>query len=296
MKIAIQLIVGTLLISTPCHAEVDLPLENASFELGPVVQMQALPVGSAIDGGWKVIQGAVQGWGCERRSVPVYGCMGVGATVSKSGSFGVLLGSVNQGGMTQAGIERQFSPVDDSHVYEFRVWARSDGGLNGLEIGCGLEQDVRQNTSEWALQSKRGHSIAGELRLHLRAVTFPNGNNSCWAPIIDDVSLVDLGVDCDRNLTPDEQDPDCNGNKIADTCDIANGTSSDYGNDGIPDECQCFADLNGSLEVDGADIGVLLAFWGPVSPNFPRADVNRDARVDGADLGILLANWGPCPS
>jgi hypothetical protein len=39
----------------------------------------------------------------------------------------------------------------------------------------------------------------------------------------------------------------------------------------------------------------LLAFWGTVSPAFPRADINRDGVVNGADLGILLSFWGACP-
>jgi hypothetical protein len=26
----------------------------------------------------------------------------------------------------------------------------------------------------------------------------------------------------------------------------------------------------------------------------PEADMNRDGKVDGADLGHLLASWGPC--
>ena len=54
-------------------------------------------------------------------------------------------------------------------------------------------------------------------------------------------------------------------------------------------------DLNLNGAVDGADIGILLAFWGAVSPAFPRADINGDGTVNGADLGLLLANWGPCP-
>ncbi len=28
--------------------------------------------------------------------------------------------------------------------------------------------------------------------------------------------------------------------------------------------------------------------------HLPRADINRDGNVNGADLGLLLANWGPC--
>jgi len=50
-------------------------------------------------------------------------------------------------------------------------------------------------------------------------------------------------------------------------------------------------DLNGDAKVDGSDLGLLLATWGP-TPVLPSADLNEDGAVDGADLGILLANWG----
>ncbi|MFO0895401.1 MAG: SUMF1/EgtB/PvdO family nonheme iron enzyme [Phycisphaerales bacterium] len=45
-------------------------------------------------------------------------------------------------------------------------------------------------------------------------------------------------------------------------------------------------DLNGSGEVDGADLGMLLGGWG-----LPAADLNDDGTTDGADLGILLGAW-----
>lgn len=45
-------------------------------------------------------------------------------------------------------------------------------------------------------------------------------------------------------------------------------------------------DLNGSGEVDGADLGMLLGGWG-----LPAADLNDDGITDGADLGILLGAW-----
>jgi len=48
-------------------------------------------------------------------------------------------------------------------------------------------------------------------------------------------------------------------------------------------------DLDGS--VDGDDLGLLLAVWGPC-PAPCDADLNGDGTVDGADLGMLLANWG----
>jgi hypothetical protein len=47
-------------------------------------------------------------------------------------------------------------------------------------------------------------------------------------------------ADCDENGIPDEcelQEHDCNHNGVLDACDIANGTSQDCNGDGLPDEC-----------------------------------------------------------
>ena len=56
----------------------------------------------------------------------------------------------------------------------------------------------------------------------------------------------------------------------------------------------CPGDVNFDGIVNGADISVLLGFWGlngkPVA-----ADINRDGVVDGADLAQLLGSWGECP-
>jgi formylglycine-generating enzyme required for sulfatase activity len=78
-------------------------------------------------------------------------------------------------------------------------------------------------------------------------------------------------------------------------CEIAAG-APDFNQDTIPDTCQCLADLFVDRQVNGADLGALLAFWGPVSPALPSADINRDGLVNGADLGYLLNAWGPCPA
>jgi formylglycine-generating enzyme required for sulfatase activity len=60
---------------------------------------------------------------------------------------------------------------------------------------------------------------------------------------------------------------------------------------------QCTGDLNGNGTVDGADLGSMLAYWGPRTqdPFSIAADLDSDALINGADLGILLANWGACP-
>ena len=99
-----------------------------------------------------------------------------------------------------------------------------------------------------------------------------------------------------------EWSADCNSDGIIDYGQCLDGSLPDSNSNNIPDCCEegipcsaCYAyDLNPTGIVDGADLGALLAFWGPVSPAFPRADINRDGNVNGADLGILLANWGPC--
>jgi hypothetical protein len=63
-----------------------------------------------------------------------------------------------------------------------------------------------------------------------------------------------------------------------------------------PTGSNCPADLNDDGVVDGNDLGLLLAAWGPcpTSGACP-GDFNGDGAVDGADLGILLAAWGACP-
>lgn len=110
-----------------------------------------------------------------------------------------------------------------------------------------------------------------------------------------EVSIWPGNSDCDGNSIADScqlAGKDCNGNGRLDSCDIASG-AADANGDGIPDSCQAPSpDLNGDGFVDGDDLGTLLAAWGP--GNGP-ADLNRDGFVDGNDLGTLLAAWGPVP-
>jgi hypothetical protein len=99
---------------------------------------------------------------------------------------------------------------------------------------------------------------------------------------------VDLGGNC---FVADCQD--CNENARADLCDILMGVELDINFDSIPDGCQCVTDLNEDGRTDAGDVGVLLAFWGPVAA-FPAADINSDGRVDSADLGLVLGYLGDC--
>ncbi len=52
----------------------------------------------------------------------------------------------------------------------------------------------------------------------------------------------------------------------------------------------CDEDLNQDGNVDGADLGLLLANWNLSG----QGDIDGSGTVNGADLGLLLAVWGPC--
>jgi hypothetical protein len=116
-------------------------------------------------------------------------------------------------------------------------------------------------------------------------------------------TVVVQGTDTDGDGRPDSIDncpaianplqADCNTNGIGDACELAAGVP-DFNGDTIPDNCQCLADLFVDRQVNGADLGALLAFWGPANPALPSADINRDGNVNGADLGYLLNAWGAC--
>jgi len=104
-----------------------------------------------------------------------------------------------------------------------------------------------------------------------------------------------------------EWSADCNHDGIVDYGQILAGQLADANTNGIPDicecathpelgACRCAGDIVADGAVNGADLGTLLAYWGPrTSGSFSIAsDINSDGHIDGSDLGVLLANWGTC--
>ena len=176
------------------------------------------------------------------------------------------------------------STAENAHC--FRVIA-------GTGAVIGLRKQADTNIPEW---------ITGEPMTFLNWYPGEGGNYweryaalpSAWGGGWLDTDLTE------RNFSLVEWDTDCNNDNIVDYGQILQGQLADANTNGIPDICEgptCHdIDLNLNGIVDGADLGVLLAFWGPVSPAFPRADINGDGLVNGADLGIMLAFWGPCPN
>jgi hypothetical protein len=106
------------------------------------------------------------------------------------------------------------------------------------------------------------------------------------------------GVTDGADNCPIVQNPsqaDCDSDGTGDACAIAGG-AADYNNNGVPDSCECIADIFVDGAVNGADLGALLAYWGPTTSASAsrRCDLNGDGGVDGVDLGYLLSRWGPC--
>ena len=66
----------------------------------------------------------------------------------------------------------------------------------------------------------------------------------------------------------------------------------DFYNASLAIPCRLAADIDCDGTVNGADLGLLLAQWGPGGGS---ADLDGNGAVDGADLGTLLAKWGPVP-
>lgn len=64
----------------------------------------------------------------------------------------------------------------------------------------------------------------------------------------------------------------------------------------IYDPCPCNADLDGDGIVTGADLGLLLGCFGPVTAACAPADLNCDGVVDQADQQILLCSLGGPPN
>lgn len=56
----------------------------------------------------------------------------------------------------------------------------------------------------------------------------------------------------------------------------------------------CDADFNRTGAVDGADLSILLGYWGTTGTGGVDLDASGD--VDGGDIAIFLGAWGPCPA
>ncbi|MEC9373557.1 MAG: dockerin type I domain-containing protein, partial [Planctomycetota bacterium] len=81
---------------------------------------------------------------------------------------------------------------------------------------------------------------------------------------------------------------DCDGNGLLDSCDIAEGRAPDMNANGVRDDCERIADINGDGVVNAGDLAMLLGAWGQAAPGI---DLDGDGVVNAADLAILLSDF-----
>ena len=145
----------------------------------------------------------------------------------------------------------------------------------------------------------------------------PDGNNNCggaanrmtyWGNYTQGIG--DLFADCadrtrfqcwniDFGNHPSsviEWSADCNNDGTVDYGQMLRGELPDINHNRTPDTCECIGDIYVDGVINGADLGALLAYWGPTTNAAASiaCDLNVDGVVNGSDLGILLAYWGLC--
>jgi hypothetical protein len=92
-----------------------------------------------------------------------------------------------------------------------------------------------------------------------------------------------------------EWSADCNEDGLVDYGQILDGTLADTDSNGIPDACDCPADLDRSGVIGAEDLAAVLFAWGTDGGKTPEADIDGDGTVGAEDLSVLIAAWGGCP-
>ena len=177
---------------------------------------------------------------------------------------------------------------------------------NGSASHTGAAYIFQKTSTGWAQQVKLAdtNGVIGDQLGFSVAINGDLGLIGAWAA--DNSAGADAGAIYFVSQTPSA---DCNNNGVADSCDIANGTSQDSNANGVPDECEsppnpCPADIaptggNGIVNVD--DLLSVINGWGPcpAPPASCPADIapqpfgNGVVNVD--DLLAVINGWGACP-
>ena len=224
--------------------------------------------------------------------------------------------------------EMLFVSANDGTSNTVYWWSGARQAAGAFEPSGGWSWASRETSQVfWSGGEPNNGGSSGQVQIEGFGFFWPTCD-ACNAGITDaqDSSLrficewgLDGSLDCNRNDRPDNCDialdpsldcdasgridacevatgsaVDCDGNGRPDACDIVGGSQDANGN-GVPDGCECLADLFRDSIVNGADLGILLSQWGPVSQSGSIADLTSDGSVDGADLGVMLSLWGPCP-
>ena len=165
------------------------------------------------------------------------------------------------------------------------AWTDSDAGCNW----CGSAYVYQFDGAQWIEEAKLIASDGAAVDLFGSSVATSGAVALIGAWANDDAGSLSGSAYVFTGLS------DCNDNGTLDLCDIADGTSTDTNGNGIPDECECPWDLDGSGNVGVSDLLGLLGSWGPCPPKGDcPGDFDNSGDVGVKDLLFLLGNWGPC--
>ncbi|MEO1008718.1 MAG: PQQ-dependent sugar dehydrogenase [Planctomycetota bacterium] len=105
--------------------------------------------------------------------------------------------------------------------------------------------------------------------------------------------VVSLGGEIVK-IMPTEAITDCDGDLTDDACEIAAGAEADVNGDGIPDDCQCLADIDGDGELTIFDF---LEFQNLFDAGDLAADINGDGELTVFDFLEFQNLFGAgCPA
>ena len=204
----------------------------------------------------------------------------------------------------------------DGSQFNYKNWNASTGEPNcnpsWIENSIGFETTYPKSWLDVAEDNPGWKYAVIEWSTSLATESDCNANG-----ILDSCELAN-GGDCNNNglldacETFDQTTPDCNSNGVPDSCDIESGTVRDCNSNGIPDSCDIAAgaldensdgridlcnyalgDFDLDNQVNSADLGFCLIFYGETDPPF--GDLNGNGICDAEDLGQLLGNYGILP-
>jgi len=251
----------------------------------------------------------------------------LGAAAAAAVSMGALAGDAVQWRVADGGNGHWYQRTEATCWSEAESAARAHGGHLASVLSAGeaqfCTQFVRSESDGITVAIGGFRNPTSDLYLGWRwttdetfipgSLTWMAGNPGCCGPDEYFLGINRVGHIGDLRDCPGlvgailEWSADCNSDGIVDYGQILAGQLADANSNGIPDicecathpelgACRCAGDIVADGTVNGADLGTLLAYWGPrTSGSFSIAsDINGDARIDGSDLGALLANWGTC--
>ncbi|MCH2140346.1 MAG: hypothetical protein MK100_04850 [Phycisphaerales bacterium] len=167
--------------------------------------------------------------------------------------------------VTIGALDQTGDPFDDNALNVIGIdWTSfENGGLLSVSDGTWFilpvdAQGVPQPFVDETCASREGVLIA-------RLTTTDHASQILFSALFQGRDSADnLWQDATSRMIAYQGEQDCNGNRLADACDIAAGTSEDADQNGIPDECEtgCQWDLDGNGNVDVNDLLALINEFG----------------------------------